>query len=415
MGKSPASWEYERLEGYAPVASGLKTLQRSSSSARRRPGRWARAAWTAARRSATTAARSTTSSRTSTTSSTAATGRRRSRCCTRPTTSRVHRPHLPGALRGGLHAERQRRRGRHQEHRARDHRPRLGRGLGRAAAARAEAPARRSRWSARARPGLAAAQQLARAGHDVTVFEKNDRIGGLLRYGIPDFKMEKHHIDRRIAQMQAEGVVFRTGVLVGALPEAARSPNWAKESIAPTWQGRVRRRVLPAAPRSARPAGAGARPRRHPLRDGVPAAAEQGQRRRQGQGPDQRRRQACRRHRRRRHRQRLRRHEQPPRREERDAVRAAADAARGGPAARLAVLADQAAHLVEPRGGLRARVRDRQRRSSSAGQGGKVKTAPRRCACSGKAARWSRCRASRPCRPTWCCSRWASSAGGERA
>jgi glutamate synthase (NADPH/NADH) small chain len=63
--------------------------------------------------------------------------------------------------------------------------------------------------------GLAAAQQLARAGHDVTVFEKNDRIGGLLRYGIPDFKMEKSHIDRRVAQMQAEGVTFRAGVFVG--------------------------------------------------------------------------------------------------------------------------------------------------------------------------------------------------------
>ena len=56
--------------------------------------------------------------------------------------------------------------------------------------------------------GLAAAQQLARAGHAVTVFEKADRIGGLLRYGIPDFKMEKHGIDRRIEQMQAEGVEF---------------------------------------------------------------------------------------------------------------------------------------------------------------------------------------------------------------
>ena len=66
--------------------------------------------------------------------------------------------------------------------------------------------------------GLAAAQQLARAGHEVTVFEKNSRIGGLLRYGIPDFKMEKTHIDRRVAQMQAEGVVFRSGVLVGAMP-----------------------------------------------------------------------------------------------------------------------------------------------------------------------------------------------------
>ena len=64
--------------------------------------------------------------------------------------------------------------------------------------------------------GMAAAQQLARAGHSVTLFEKNDRIGGLLRYGIPDFKMEKHYIDRRIRQMEAEGVVFRPGVEVGA-------------------------------------------------------------------------------------------------------------------------------------------------------------------------------------------------------
>ncbi|MBV9994724.1 MAG: glutamate synthase subunit beta [Caulobacteraceae bacterium] len=65
--------------------------------------------------------------------------------------------------------------------------------------------------------GLACAQQLARVGHAVTVFEKNDRIGGLLRYGIPNFKMEKHLIDRRIAQMEAEGVAFRPGVEVGAV------------------------------------------------------------------------------------------------------------------------------------------------------------------------------------------------------
>src|SRR6185295_9062454 len=58
--------------------------------------------------------------------------------------------------------------------------------------------------------GLAAAQQLARAGHVVTVFEKNDRVGGLLRYGIPDFKMEKRWIDRRLEQMSAEGIQFLT-------------------------------------------------------------------------------------------------------------------------------------------------------------------------------------------------------------
>ena len=63
--------------------------------------------------------------------------------------------------------------------------------------------------------GLACAQQLARSGHAVVLFEKSDRIGGLLRYGIPDFKMEKHLIDQRMAQMAAEGVTFRTGVEVG--------------------------------------------------------------------------------------------------------------------------------------------------------------------------------------------------------
>jgi len=64
--------------------------------------------------------------------------------------------------------------------------------------------------------GMAAARQLARAGHAVTLFEKHDRIGGLLRYGIPDFKMEKHLIDRRVDQMAAEGVEFRTGTEVGS-------------------------------------------------------------------------------------------------------------------------------------------------------------------------------------------------------
>jgi glutamate synthase (NADPH/NADH) small chain len=72
--------------------------------------------------------------------------------------------------------------------------------------------------------GMACAQQLARAGHDVVLFEKNDRIGGLLRYGIPDFKLEKHHIDRRVEQMRAEGVEFRTGVHVGAKANGRSMP-----------------------------------------------------------------------------------------------------------------------------------------------------------------------------------------------
>jgi len=70
--------------------------------------------------------------------------------------------------------------------------------------------------------GLACAQQLARAGHAPTVFEKSDRIGGLLRYGIPDFKMEKHLIDRRVRQMEAEGVIFRTGFEVGVTVSVQR-------------------------------------------------------------------------------------------------------------------------------------------------------------------------------------------------
>jgi len=69
--------------------------------------------------------------------------------------------------------------------------------------------------------GLACAQQLARVGHDVVVFEKNDRVGGLLRYGIPDFKMEKWLIDRRLEQMEAEGVEFRVNHVIGQAPVGA--------------------------------------------------------------------------------------------------------------------------------------------------------------------------------------------------
>ncbi len=80
--------------------------------------------------------------------------------------------------------------------------------------------------------GMACAQQLTRAGHNVTLFEKNSRIGGLMRYGIPDFKMEKSHIDRRVAQMEAEGVIFKTSVFIGTECETDIT-NMAIETISP--------------------------------------------------------------------------------------------------------------------------------------------------------------------------------------
>ena len=81
--------------------------------------------------------------------------------------------------------------------------------------------------------GMAAAQQLARAGHDVTLYEKNDRVGGLLRYGIPDFKMEKGLIDRRVEQMKAEGVKFETSTFVGKDTLGKEVKNYSKKTVSP--------------------------------------------------------------------------------------------------------------------------------------------------------------------------------------
>jgi glutamate synthase (NADPH/NADH) small chain len=139
----------------------------------------------------------------------------------------------------------------------------------------------------------------------VTLFEKADRIGGLLRYGIPDFKMEKHLIDRRMRQMEAEGVEFRTGVEVGATL-SIKSLLEGYDAVALTG-GAEWPRDLPCRPRA----------RRHPFRDGLPGAAEQARRRRRRgarrpQRHDQRQGQARRGDRRRRHRLGLRRHLQPP-------------------------------------------------------------------------------------------------------
>ena len=113
--------------------------------------------------------------------------------------------------------------------------------------------------------GLAAAQQLTRAGHAVTVFERADAPGGLLRYGIPEFKMEKRHLDRRLIQMLAEGTEFRCGVEAGSRHHRGGAA------------GRLRRdRAGLRRDGAARAAGARRRPRRDSPGDGVPAAGQPG-------------------------------------------------------------------------------------------------------------------------------------------
>ena len=159
----------------------------------------------------------------------------------------------------------QRRPGHHQAGRGRDHRSGVGRGLGRAATARASRPASGSSSIGSGPAGLAAAQQLTRAGHDVVVLERADRIGGLLRYGIPEFKMEKRHLDRRIAQMEAEGTEFRTNATVGDGIDI--------EVLLASYDAIV---LAVRGDRAARSADPGPRAERHPPGDGVPAAVEPG-------------------------------------------------------------------------------------------------------------------------------------------
>jgi glutamate synthase (NADPH/NADH) small chain len=136
--------------------------------------------------------------------------------------------------------------------------------------------------------GLAAAQQLTRAGHTVAVYERADKPGGLLRYGIPEFKMEKKHLDRRIDQMRREGTVFRSGVDVGVDVTGTQLVD--------------RFDAVVLADPAARPADQGAGARWHPPGDGVPAAVQPRVARPGGRGPGDRERQARRDHRRRRHR-----------------------------------------------------------------------------------------------------------------
>ena len=208
--------------------------------------------------------------------------------------------------------------------------------------------------------GMACAQQLRRAGHAVTVFERDEAGGGLVRFGVPDFKIEKWIVERRVQQLADEGVVFRFGADVGAERLGRRAAGVRR--------GRDRDRL--AGP--ARPAGARPRARRDSFRDGLPLPA-QPLRRPRG-GPDDARRSraalrpgrdhGCRqgrdRDRRRRHRRRLRRERPPRRRGVRDPDRAdrrasALPPGRGHP---VAAVADEAPRPVCPEGGRLARLRD---------------------------------------------------------
>ena len=140
--------------------------------------------------------------------------------------------------------------------------------------------------------GLAAAQQLTRAGHTVAVYERADKIGGLLRYGIPEFKMEKKHLDKRLEQMRREGTVFRAGVDVGADADRRQAARAVRRRGAGHW-------APPWPATSTHRARAGW----HPPGDGVPAAGQPGRARGgsavEGGRADHRDRQARRDHRRR--------------------------------------------------------------------------------------------------------------------
>ncbi len=177
---------------------------------------------------------------------------------------RVHRLDLPGPVRGGLRARAEHRPGDDQADRGVDRRARLRRRAGRNRSRPRSGPARRWRSIGSGPAGLAAAQQLTRAGHAVTVFERDDRLGGLLRYGIPDFKMPKDLIDRRIEQMVAEGTAFRVNTDIGAADVEAAARRFRCRDPR-------RRRAGPARADHAGPPAA----RRAPG-DGVPAAGQPG-------------------------------------------------------------------------------------------------------------------------------------------
>ena len=260
---------------------------------------------------------------------------------------RVHRPALPRAVRGGVRARDRRGQRRRRSSRSSSRSSSAaGTRAGSSRSRRARGRAARWRSSARARPGSRARSSSTRAGHAVTVFERDEAGGGLLRFGVPDFKIEKRVVERRLAQLAAEGVEFRCGVDVDRRPRRSCA---AFDAVVLATGSRVPR-DLPVPGREL---------------DGVHFAMEYLYGRNRavagtaepaisaaGQARD--------RHRRRRHRRRLRRERAPRRRRVGDADRAARRAA-GAPARRpdaVAALADEAAHVVRAEGGRRAELRD---------------------------------------------------------
>ncbi len=275
---------------------------------------------------------------------------------------RVHRPHLPRAVRGGLHAAHQQRPGRHQVDRARDHRQGLGSGLGPAAAAGAQdRQDGRGRRLGPRRPRLRAAARARRARRGGVREERPHRRAAALRHPrLQDGEVAHRpppRADARRGRRVPHRRVRREGAARQRDRERREENGGSGAARRPVRRGGARRRRRAAA----RPPDSRARPRRRALRDGVPAAAEPARGRRQGRPRALGDRQARRRDRRRRHRLRLRRHVEPARRQVGDAVRAAADAAGGRSESGVAVLAGAPAHLLVARGRLPPRLgRDHQ-------------------------------------------------------